>query len=509
MIHTVITYLQSAAALFSEKTALIDQKTSLTYRQVWQSACRAGGAIFRRLGTRRRMPVFVCIDRNVESVVAFFAVAASGNFYVPIDPELPDQRLRDIFETVRPPLVITTQAHTRALPFPGAATVSLEELMAEPLDEPLMDSIAEKVLDTDPLYCIFTSGSTGIPKGVLVSHRSVIDMAEQFTSAFGLDSGNRYGNQAPFDFDVSVKDIYLTVKNGASMLILEKPLFSQPKRLIQRMEEQGVNTAIWSVSAMKILSALKTFDVIHPAHLRLVMFSGETLPCKVLNDWRQHLPEVRFVNLYGPTEITCNCTYYVLDRDFTGTDLIPIGHPFCNTGILLLDGDRPVEEVGGIGEICVTGTCLALGYYRDRARTAAVFCQNPLQDAWPERMYRTGDLGCWNERGELLFMGRADSQVKHMGFRIELSEIELAANAAAGVTAACCLYDTRREQLCLFYQGPERINRELVAALKQSLPRPMVPTRLYHFTKLPENRTGKIDRAALRRDYITQEQGEV
>lgn len=500
MIHTIITYLQDAAARFPDKTAFADRESKLTYRQLTELAGRAGGAISGRLGGRRREPVFVCIGRNTASVAAFFAVAASGNFYVPIDPSLPDRRLRDIFETMRPRLVITTGENTRALPFQEAETAALQTLAEEPSEGPL--SVPETALDTDPLYCIFTSGSTGVPKGVLISHRSVIDMAEQFTEAFGLDSTNVYGNQAPFDFDVSVKDIYCSVKNGGTVQILEKALFSRPKLLVQRMEEREVNTIIWSVSAMKILSSLKTLDVILPHHLRLVMFSGEALPCKVLNDWAAHLPGVRFVNLYGPTEITCNCTYYKIDCHFADTDMIPIGRPFRNTGLLLLDGDAPVTEPGQTGEICITGTCLALGYYRDPERTAAAFCQNPLQAAWPEKMYRTGDLGAWNEQGELMFIGRADSQVKYMGFRIELGEIEAAANAAEGVTSACCLYDQEKEQICLFYQGPEQISRKLSGELKKTLPRVMVPTRLVYLEKLPENRTGKIDRVALRREYI-------
>ncbi len=502
MIRTITSYLQNSAARFPEKTAFADQHQNLTYRQLWQMACRAGGEISRKLSGQKRKPVFVCIGRNAASAASFFAVAASGNFYVPIDPDLPDTRLQNIFQTMQPRLVITTDEITRDLPFHKADIVSFQELADKPADENLLHSIFEAALDTDPLYCIFTSGSTGVPKGVLISHRSVIDMVEQFTDTFGFNCENIYGNQAPFDFDVSVKDIYLTVRNGGTMQILEKPLFSQPKLLIQRMEERKVNTIIWSVSAMKILSALKTFDVVLPCHLRLVMFSGEILPCKVLNDWVNHLPDVNFVNLYGPTEITCNCTYYKINRRFADTDSIPIGRPFQNTGILLLDGNTPVTQPGQIGEICVTGSCLALGYYQNPERTAAAFCQNPLQNAWPEKMYRTGDLGSRNLQGELMFIGRADSQIKHMGFRIELGEIETAANAVEGVTSACCLYDQQKERLCLFYQGPEQINRKLTGELKKLLPRAMVPTRLHYMEHLPENRNGKIDRAALLLDYI-------
>ena len=503
MTYNLMSYLQRAREQQPEKTAFSDGESALSYEQLWQQVRSAGSAIHRQLNGARRESVFVCISRHVESVVAFFSVVASGNFYVPIDPSLPDSRLADIFRTMAPALVITTRPDTRPLPFEGAEVLSLQQLCAQPGDEELMDRVAERVLDTDPLYCIFTSGSTGIPKGVLVSHRSVVDMVEQFSAVFPLDSESVFGNQAPFDFDVSVKDIYLAVRNAATVHILEKSLFTIPKRLVQRLNEQRVNTLIWSVSALRILSALKTFQVICPEHLRLVMFSGEALPCKVLSDWQDHLPGVSFVNLYGPTEITCNCSYYPVTRSFDSSEALPIGRPFPNTGIMLLDGDRLVSDVGQSGEICVTGSCLALGYYGDAQRTAAAFCQNPLQNAWPERMYRTGDLGCWNEEGELMFLGRADSQVKHMGFRIELSEIEIAANAPDFVSAACCLYDHAREQLCLFYQAEEQNDKALLAALRQRLPAFMLPKRLYYFSKLPENRTGKIDRAALRRDYLS------
>lgn len=502
MLYNVMTYLRTAEELCPDKVAFSDGRTALTYGQLWHQARAVGSAIHRHLGGLCQQPVFVCISRHVESVAAFWGVIASGCFYVPIDPTLPDQRLADIYQTMQPKLVITTQPDTRPLPFGDAQVVSLADLSVEPAEEALLDQIAASTLDIHPLYCIFTSGSTGVPKGVLVSHRSVIDMAEQFTETFAIDESTVFGNQAPFDFDVSVKDIYLCVKNRATVHILQKSLFSTPKRLVERLNQHQVNTLIWAVSAMKILSALKTFQVIVPEHLRLVMFSGEVLPCKVLNDWRDHLPEVSFVNLYGPTEITCNCTYYKITRPFANDEALPIGRPFPNTGILLLEENQEVTQPGRTGEICVTGTCLALGYYQDPERTAAAFCQNPLQKAWPQPIYRTGDLGQWTDQGELMFVGRADTQVKHMGFRIELSEIEIAANAVDFVSSACCLYDHTKEQLCLFYQAPQQDDKALLAALKTRLPAFMVPRRLYYFEALPTNRTGKIDRAALRREYI-------
>lgn len=502
MISNVLTYLDAACGACPDKTAFFDENSALTYRQLWELSRRGGTAIHRRLGKARREPVFVCIGKNTASIAAFFAVAAAGCFYVPIDPALPDHRLAEIFRTMSPRLVILTDGDTRPLPFDGAERVTLETLCAEEADETALARIRTSSLDTDPLYCIFTSGSTGVPKGVLVGHRSVIDMAEAFSAAFPIGEDSVFGNQAPFDFDVSVKDIYLGIKNRASVCILEKKLFSAPKLLIERLNRAGVNTLIWSVSAMKIVSALKTFRSVVPEGVRLVMFSGEALPCKMLTEWQAALPEAEFVNLYGPTEITCNCTYYKVERQFANDESLPIGRPFSNTGILLLDGDRAVSAPGETGEICVSGTCLALGYYGDAARTAAAFCQNPLQSAWPERIYRTGDLGRWNEAGELMFLGRGDSQVKYMGFRIELGEIETAANALPFLDSACCLFDHKKEQICLFYQAAQRDDKAVVEALKETLPVFMVPKHLYYYEKLPENRTGKIDRAALRQTHM-------
>lgn len=502
MVCNILAYLKEAYIACPDKIAFADMETTLTYRQLWERTRAAGTKIHRLIDGRRREPIFVCIGKNTASITAFLAVVAAGCFYVPIDTTLPDHRLAEIFRTMKPKLVICTQSDMRALPFPNVQTVTLEQLCETQADETVLERLYSLALDTDPLYCIFTSGSTGVPKGVLVGHRSVIDMTEQFSKVFPISSDTIFGNQAPFDFDVSVKDIYLSLKNQATVYILEKQLFSSPKRLIERMNQEQINTLIWSVSAMKIVSALKTFRSIVPEYVRLVMFSGEALPCKILSEWQENLPQAKFVNLYGPTEITCNCTYYKVEHRFANDEILPIGIPLPNTGILLLDGDREVVEPGQIGEICVSGSCLALGYYHNEERTVSAFCQNPLQTAWPERIYRTGDLGRWSEDGNLLFLGRSDSQVKYMGFRIELGEIEAAVNSVPFIDSACCLFDHDKEQICLFYQATKKDDKAVVEALKQILPAFMIPKRIYYYEMLPANRTGKIDRTALKQAHL-------
>lgn len=489
MVYHILSYAEEAVRKYPDRIALADANTKLTYREMWAFVTSLGSRIAAKVG-KTRAPLAVCIRHDVTDVLLFLSIAYSGNFYVPVDLSLPEERVLHMLSDLQPLLIFTRDGmkiSERMADFPLCTLDSL------PTPETEVTAPWKKCKDTDPLYVIFTSGSTGVPKGVVVSHRSVIDMAEQFCAVFDFAENTVFGNQAPFDFDVSVKDIYLSLKVGGRLEILEKKLFSFPKLLIERLNGREIDTVIWAVPALKIMSELDAFREERPRFLKNVMFSGEVLPPKSLAYWREKVPHARYVNLYGPTEITCNCTYHIVD-EIQGDGSIPIGIPFPNCDVFLLEGDVPVQD-GEIGEICVSGSCLALGYYNRPEQTAAAFTQNPLQTAYGERIYRAGDLGKI-ENGLLYYMGRRDTQIKHMGHRIELGEIELCANAMAGVAVSACVYDGEKAKITLFFRGdaePADVSKHL----RGRLPKYMLPAAVRRVDQFPRTRTGKIDRKTL------------
>lgn len=503
MFTNVLDYLDLSVAQYAEKIALSDSKNQATYKELDALSDSIGTAVIEKCKSKNA-PVVVFIDRNIESVISFMGIAKSGNFYVPVDRQLPVKRVELIVKTLSPVAAVMWERDKKILDEIGfeGERILYEEATAYPADREKLSGVREKAIDTDPLYAIFTSGSTGVPKGVLVCHRSVIDLIENFKVTFDFDETRVFGNQAPFDFDVSVKDIYSCIRNGATMHVIPKLFFSFPAKLIACINERKINTVIWATSALRIMENLNAFEKTLPETLRTVMFSGEVMPNKVLNYWRSKLPEVNYVNLYGPTEITCNCLYYKVDKPFKDEDALPIGIHFKNTDILLLDGDKLITEPGVKGEICVRGTSLAHGYYNNPEKTAEAFCQNPLNKVYPELIYRTGDLAKYGEDGLIYFVSRKDYQIKHMGHRIELSEVEIAVNSLPYIEAGCCIYDKKNEQIVLFYQSEKECEREIMLDGCKLLPKYMMPNRMIHFTSLPMTKNAKIDRVKLKGEYL-------
>ena len=498
--HNVLEYLERCALTRAEACAVSDEHARLTYRELLDAA-RSRGCALAALGASAQ-PVMVFMEKSARTLATLLGTLYAGCFYVPVDPAAPDMRLASMYATLGNPLVVvddTTRERARAA-LPDARLVEADGLAAQ-VDTALLERIRAHVLDCDPAYVLFTSGSTGAPKGVAVSHRAIIDFIDTFIATFGFTCDDVFANQAPFDFDVSVKDIYSALATGGELAIVPRRLFSQPAALVEYVDACHATVMTWAVAALCLVSSLHALEGQGLPYVRRVLFSGEVMPLKHLAIWMERLPQAQFVNLYGPTEITCNCTYHEVERGRTYDKSLPLGRPFANRQVMLLDGDdRLVTQPGIQGEICVCGASVALGYYAAREQTEHAFVRNPLQQAFPQVMYRTGDMGAYDGNGDLFFCGRKDNQIKHMGHRIELSEIEVQMTAVSGVDRALCAYLEDKGKILAFYTGSAEKN-DIVAALRDLLPAYMIPNLFMQVDAMPLNKNGKIDRAALLAQY--------
>lgn len=496
----VLEYLEKTAPRVPDKLAFSNGTDGLNFAQVYDHS-RAIGSYLAQGGYYNE-PVVVFMGKHPKCIPAFFGCVYGGCFYVPIDEEMPRFRIELIFQNLNPRVMICddkTAEIAKTFAFEGE-TLIYDQVIQTPINEPALADIRDKQLDTDPIYIVFTSGSTGVPKGVVACHRSVIDYIENLSETLGFNEDTVFANQAPLYFDACLKELYPTIKFGATTYIVPHSLFMFPLKLVEYLNEHRVNTVCWVVSALTMISSFKTFEKVKPEFLHTIAFGSEVFPIKQFKLWRQALPNAKFTNLYGPTECTGMSCYYHVDRDFELDEAIPVGRPFHNTQILLLTDKNALAKDGEVGEICIRGTCLTLGYYHNPEKTAEAFVQNPLNDRYPELIYRTGDLGKWNDRGELVFVSRKDYQIKHMGHRIELGEIEVNVNMMDGIQTCCCIYDKATDKIVLFYVG-QREMKELVTVLRDKLPRYMIPNKVIQLDTMPLTANGKLDRVTLKNQF--------
>ena len=490
--RNVLDYLQSVVARSPDKIAVAYRETRYSFLELSLSARRLAAAIPAQL---RNQPIGVFADRSAEAVLFCLAVLYSGNFYIPIDPDLPEKKMQAILDDAGPEVLLGSEEAAKLLDAVHFSGRYLTLSAASDTPRALPDTAGD-----DPLYMIYTSGSTGKPKGVLKSHAAEISFLEAYCETFGFGSDEVIGNQTPFFFDAAGKDLYLMLKTGATLEIIPTELFAMPPMLIEYLNERRVTFISWVPTALSIVAQLKTFSFVRPETLRNVFFVGEVMPMKHLNYWRKMLPEPRYVNLYGSTEIAGICAWYEVTGTYDDAQSLPMGKPLCNCRIYLLDGEQIVTEADRVGELYLVSPALALEYFNDPEKTAAGFQMRDF-GAGPVRCFKTGDLARYDSEKNLVFASRTDYQIKHMGHRIELGEIEAVAGALPGIERCCCLYDSKKNRIVLFCQtAPDSAltGKEIRQMLRPRLSAYMLPAKVHLLPALPLNANGKIDRQRLK-----------
>lgn len=493
----ILEYLEASAKKFPEKTAIADREKSCTFGELKNSASILGNHPV--LKNINNSPVGVFASHSTETVILMFGVLYSGNFYVPLNPDLPCDKLSQIITDSGMRVIIGANMEEKAKQSGFEGTyIDFSEIQGISGCATIPD-----MPQTAPMFTIYTSGSTGKPKGVLKNHRSMISFIEAYVDEFGFDENIVIGNQTPFFFDASAKDIYLMLKTGARMEILPAEFFSFPVMLIKYMNERKVSFISWVPTALSIVTKLNTFSEVLPLYLEKVFFVGEAFPAKQLKKWMTALPDVKFVNLYGSSETAGICCFCEIKDAPEEDGQLPIGKPLKNCTVFLMDDGKFVTD--GVGEIHVSGDSLADCYYNDEEKTQNSFFTEELPDGSVNRIFKTGDIAKYNENRDLVFVSRRDNQIKHMGYRIELGEIEHTAQSIKGVTKACCVYDKKRQKIILVCEPSPKSSitaDEIRRIIKTKLADYMHPAKVMTMEALPLNANGKTDRPLIEKIVV-------
>ncbi|EDO6637127.1 amino acid adenylation domain-containing protein [Campylobacter coli] len=494
MITHINDFLQESVAKFGSKNAFVEfNGRSISYKDFDKLSKKIASEILSRLSIKNTQdPVLIMLPKGIDCLLSFFGVAKSGNFYTLLDEKSPKERVEKVIEVLNPKLLITSKKLN--LDF-NLDIIFTEDFESFSINENALEEALNNHIDTNLLYVLFTSGSTGIPKGVSISHKSVIDYTFWVCETFKLNHEDIFANQAPFYFDNSILDIFSSVKTGATLHMLPNHLFAFPNKIMSYLVSNEVSIIFWVPSVLIYFANEKSLSKIKDLKLNKILFAGEIMPNKQLNIWRKYLPNALFANLYGPTEITVDCSFYIVNREFSDDELLPIGKSCKNTQLLVFDENLNLitpDQIGIKGELYVRGICLSLGYYNDKEKTKLAFVQNPLHDNYLDLLYKTGDVVAYNEFGELLCYGRVDHQIKYMGHRIELGEIESIINSQENVRNCACIF---KEEIICFYESKNEL--DLKNFLKNKLPVYMIPKKFIKIEQFILNANGKIDRKVL------------
>jgi amino acid adenylation domain-containing protein len=518
LLHHLLT---ESAEKYSGKAAVVFGEERITYQELNETTDRLANALLKQ-GVQRGDRVAIYLNKSLQSVLCLFGILKTGAAYIPLDPNAPAARLCYILKnagvhclltstkkygTVKQLLdggsgietVIVTDQRAGIEEIPGVTTVSWSRVREQPIG-----TIVNKAIETDLAYILYTSGSTGVPKGVMISHLNALTFINWCHDEFGITAADRISSHAPLHFDLSIFDIFTSIKSGATIYPVPEEYSIFPKRLIGFIRDTGI-TVWYSVPSilvhMMVHGNLKNYSF---PDIRTILFAGEVFPAKYLRELMTIIPGATYCNLYGPTE-TNVCTYYnVREVEPDRTKAIPIGKACRNIEIFALDEQgRVVAETGREGELYVRGSCVAMGYWDDVKKTESAFIRNFLASHHDEKMYRTGDIVMLDENGDYHLIGRRDHMIKSRGYRIELGEIESALYGHENIKEAVVvavpddLITNRLKAFVVFLDPNATSKLDLEKYLSSRVPHYMMPETIDIQDSLPKTSTGKIDRSTL------------
>ncbi len=519
-------YLNDTAVLYSEKIAVTDGRSTLTFGELAASSDRLAHFLI-MLGVSRGDHVAYFLKRSSECITATAGILKAGAAYIPLDQKTPPERWRQIIEDAAPGVVLCDH-HTleETLERSGTLTIPLSVVCLGPHEDRFksrekvyyredieyttgLPSFPEGSPD-DVAYILYTSGSTGSPKGVMVTHSNIRNYIDWATSYFQITSEDRILGTAPFYFDMSTFDIFCILASGATLYIATEEILLFPERLVRLIESNGVT--LWK-GISSLLMYMSRAGVVRPGRmpsLRTIIFAGEPLAAQYLADWMKNLPDISFFNGYGPTEATGVSLCYRVDHIPEPNQPIPIGQPCKDARVAVVGEDGLPVNPGEVGELCIAGPCLAKGYLNDPEKTQSCFTSPPPGSGLDDRVYWTGDLVRQTPEGDYVFVSRKDYQVKWMGYRIELAEIETNLSSHPQVRdVAVLLVPSGSEgltELAAFIESEDDIDfSDLRNYLEQRVPPYMIPKRFKRVDSLPRNDRGKIDREEILRGYSVSE----
>lgn len=502
MKRNLLEYFEETTARWPERIAVTQGERQISFSELSQRAQALGTLLINRSEVAANRPIGVFMEKCIEAVVSDLAILYSGNAYMNLDVKTPSKRIENILKLVEPDLIITNDSWYEVIAgmFPAERILNIERISPETIDTHMLGARRRLLIDTDPCCLINTSGSTGTPKSVVLNHRSFVDFTEWAMETTGIGENEVIGSLSPIVFDIYSFELCMLMALGSRIVVIPSNLAAFPVKILHLLQQEQVTYIFWVPTIMVNIANMDLLSRLPASSLRNVWFAGEVFPTKQFNYWKRHLPQARMINLYGPIEITLDCTYFICDRDIPDEEPLPIGFPCRNTDVLILTQDDTPAKVGEEGELCVRGTSLALGYYNNPEKTAAAFVQNPLQRAYPEVIYRTGDMVYLNARGEIMFRGRKDNLIKHQGYRIDLGEIEhVIINVLKLAKNGCVVYAKDKKQIVFYYEkAVDTTVVQLRKALSTQLPTYMIPSVYEELEEMPRNANGKIDRLKLK-----------